>query len=1132
MGRVNAPMIALNRGLIDPDTLARTDLDRTRMSAEIMDNWLPKTQGSMRIRPGTKHLGSSYGDTGAEFIEFVAATDDTALLELTDSRMRVWIDDALMGRTKVNTTVSFNDTGWADSSVGNAGGATGQSPLVPIMSDYTNGDVTISASSELTEEFHNGLYYRNNAWRAFNRVNDSGWVDTGYGAVAATRPSWINVDFGSGNTATVASYEVTSADVSYYLDNAPRAWRLLVGPHDTGTYATDTGKWTTLDEETNVTGWAAAETKSFDIGAPAAYRHYRFYITLADTGRDTPPGTIFQTAVGNLQYLSGDTGTATQVATSGGVLTLNASSLGAIARATKQVNVDTGDRDVEHSLKIQVGTGPVQFRVGSSSGDDDLVSSTTLSTGHHNLAFTPSGSFHITFETDALVNREVSSISIGDSGTVEITSPWGSDDLDTIRYDQSADVVFVDASNGVKPYKIERRGTGRSWSVVENTFDKGPFLPGRTSSAKLSFDSRSGNTVMRSDIPFFKPGHVGALFRVTYNTQNGSWWIGGEEAYTHPIKMSGILDTGFSNVSGSWDTGRAAKCERAIQYNTLGAYSGKLTLERSIEGPESGYRSVDTGWVKLGSGSWNDTGTTNFYIVDPDDNVDAWYRVGFKSGDLSSGAARVDGVYPSGTHTGVARVLSYVNNQAVQVEIPEHMSDKVITSDWEESAWSGVQGYPTAVALHEGRLFHAGKTNIWGSVADDFQNLDDSVEGDAGPIIRSLGSGPVDNIYYLISLVRLIVGTAGSEIAVRSSSFDEVLTPTNNSAKAFSTQGSKSLRALKVDSRAFFVQRSGKRLFSIAFGESGTSADYDSNELTLLVPKLMDVGVVSVAVQRQPDTRIHCVLADGRVAILTYEPQEEVLAWSTWSGDTGVGTSVERAMVLPGADEDQVYYHVQRTINGTKRRFLEKWATEAESVGDTGLSYIADCAAAWSDTGASGFTHLVGAAVTAWADDTGSVGHGKDLSTDDTGGTQQLLTVDTGGGVAGTGGISKGVAGLPYEAKFMSAKLAYAAEAGTALTQHKRVSQVGLVLRNTHNNGLFVGDDTGHVGATLDPLPRVNNTDTGTVDIDKIYTDYDEMSFPVNGDFEEDSRLTLVGKAPRPVTVLGAIPSIETNEEV
>ena len=102
---------------------------------------------------------------------------------------------------------------------------------------------------------------------------------------------------------------------------------------------------------------------------------------------------------------------------------------------------------------------------------------------------------------------------------------------------------------------------------------------------------------------------------------------------------------------------------------------------------------------------------------------------------------------------------------------------------------------------------------------------------------------------------------------MRSSSLDAPITATNASVKPFSTQGSANLQARQLDNEAVFVQRSTTRLFKVGFGQDVNSIDYNSMELTMLVPQLLEAGVVSFAIQRQPDTRIHCVLANARQTI-------------------------------------------------------------------------------------------------------------------------------------------------------------------------------------------------------------------------------------------------------------------------
>jgi hypothetical protein len=55
--------------------------------------------------------------------------------------------------------------------------------------------------------------------------------------------------------------------------------------------------------------------------------------------------------------------------------------------------------------------------------------------------------------------------------------------------------------------------------------------------------------------------------------------------------------------------------------------------------------------------------------------------------------------------------------------------------------------------------------------------------------------------------------------------------------------------------------------------------NYGSTQLSALVPEIGDPGIVKMAVQRQPDTRIHCVRSDGTVALLVFDKVESVICW-------------------------------------------------------------------------------------------------------------------------------------------------------------------------------------------------------------------------------------------------------------
>jgi hypothetical protein len=119
-------VLSFNRGLISRLGLARLDLNRTAMSAEIMTNWMPRTLGSMMLRPGIGYIDNTNDDARAKLLPFVFATDDTAQLEISTGGLRVRIDDALVTRNAVSDSITngaFNTnlTGWTDND--EAGGA-------------------------------------------------------------------------------------------------------------------------------------------------------------------------------------------------------------------------------------------------------------------------------------------------------------------------------------------------------------------------------------------------------------------------------------------------------------------------------------------------------------------------------------------------------------------------------------------------------------------------------------------------------------------------------------------------------------------------------------------------------------------------------------------------------------------------------------------------------------------------------------------------------------------------------------------------------------------------------------------------------------------------------------------------
>jgi hypothetical protein len=810
-----------------------------------------------------------------------------------------------------------------------------------------------------------------------------------------------------------------------------------------------------------------------------------------------PPGDILKPT---------DTGTVWTLANVSG-LVLDGRYRGGVARATRKVALgDTGDEDAVLALKIVVGRGEVALRIGTDTGFDDVFGETTLRTGYHNLAFTvnDTGGFHISLLNDKDRDAVVSSVTMADTGTLMLPTPWTADDVGLIRTAQSADVVFC-ACSGIKQKRIERRQLG-SWSVVDYETNDGPFFGRSAQGVKLKILAHSGNTTLVSNQQIFSADHVGALYRLYHNGYAWQFSIADEDVYTPPHTITGITSTGDNEVN-----------ERAWEYTVSGTWSGKLRVLSSTDdkeiGPYAYTRISDTGINGNYFNNYVDSNGTRTLRDRSENsvnnNVTEFIKIGFGPGDHQSGTATVLVNNNTGGDFGIVRCTGYDSPTQMQVEVLRpvtRIGDTGYTNDWQEGWWHGARTFPSAVEMYEGRLWWFSGTYAYGSIPDGFNSYDAEEEGDSAPIVRSLGEGAVDSIVFATGLARLLLGTAGGVIALRSSSLDEVLTNENMSAKTVTTQGSKSIPAVKIDTRAVYVHRSGVRAFELAYDVD--AQNYVAKDLTKLNPDILMPGVVDIGVQRQPETRIHFALADGTVAVLTYEPQEELMCWSLIRTDG----NVEQVSVLPGEVEDKVYYVVARTIGGVTKRYLEKLARLDETAGTT-ITKLADSFRLINDTGGTldGLTHLAGETVCVWRS-------GRDQGT---------YVVDVGGSITGVGGTDTGVVGLVYTADYKSAKLAYAAEGGTALIQPKRVERCGFILYKTHVKGLRFGSDTGHLDLLPDIIERGGTADTGT-----IMQVFDEHSFVFPGRWSTDERLVLRAQSPRPATVLAAIVSLQTSDNI
>jgi hypothetical protein len=260
--------------------------------------------------------------------------------------------------------------------------------------------------------------------------------------------------------------------------------------------------------------------------------------------------------------------------------------------------------------------------------------------------------------------------------------------------------------------------------------------------------------------------------------------------------------------------------------------------------------------------------------------------------------------------------------------------------------------YPSCVEFYEERLFWANTyqkpQTIWGSVSGDYQNNERGIADDDA-LEYTLAAKGVNPILWMVSHVALIMGTTGAEWEIISGNVEEPISATSIKVRRHSTWGNSTVSALLVNDVVLFLQRAGKKVREFAYSFEKDS--FVSPDLTILAEHIAgEGGIIEMAHQQEPAGILWCVRQDGVLAGLSYERMQEVVGWYQVKTDG----SFKSIGIIPGLQgkEDRVWVAVERTIEDTKRTYIEYFAPwdwkragvigkDPESVFfvDSGLSY-------------------------------------------------------------------------------------------------------------------------------------------------------------------------------------------------
>jgi hypothetical protein len=389
-------------------------------------------------------------------------------------------------------------------------------------------------------------------------------------------------------------------------------------------------------------------------------------------------------------------------------------------------------------------------------------------------------------------------------------------------------------------------------------------------------------------------------------------------------------DTVKISVNGNTGSGRTITASAAVFSS---AYVGVRLRWKTVEIEITGYTNTTTltGTIKgtlEGSYDINPFRTT----AGTDDVEVTHVGHGFETGQsiTVSGANAVGGL--NATHLNATHTVSVIDDNRYYIFVGhnahssedgggpavKYTSSTTSTRDWSEPVFSPVNGYPGAVAFHEGRLWFAGSQavpdGLWSSKINRYFNFDVGEGLDDESIQITIGSEDISNVRHLTSHRDLQIFTSTGEYYVPSQS-GQSITPSNIRVARQTPYGAGVVTPLPFDGATLFVQASGKAVREYTFND--TTNGYASTDVTLLASHLINDPVdmsVLYGTPERGEQYAFVVNSDGTVAVFYSARAENVAGWTQWN----MGTAEIQSICVIG---EAVYAAVKRGATYVLEKF-------------------------------------------------------------------------------------------------------------------------------------------------------------------------------------------------------------------
>jgi hypothetical protein len=684
---------------------------------------------------------------------------------------------------------------------------------------------------------------------------------------------------------------------------------------------------------------------------------------------------------------------------------------------------------------------------------------------------------------------------------VELATTYTAEDLPELAFAQTNDVLYI--AHRAHPLRKISRLSHTSWTLSEPSITPGPFRSinadrdrsitcSNFSTSATAYNTYAVGTTftMTSSTSIFDASHVGALFKLS--EEGGATGIDSAPVGdSTKLAQVGMIYTSGGNVYG------------IAAVSDAQAYWGFFNR---VPEHDSGTVRV-RGWG-MGGGSM----------------IEKWF----------------DSAYLHPTYC-VVRVTGYISSTQVTAEIVRyHLPRSIVdngTTYWHEGAWSAYRGYPRAIAFYEQRLFLAGSesdpTVLWGSRSGSYEDFEDGPDDDDAIVYR-INAGSADVVRWLMSGRVLTAGTSMGEFAISASNQNEALTPKNFKAAPQTTYGTSKCPPVRFNQSVLYPQRAGStenaalkvREFSYSFQADA----FDSVDLTVFSEHITATGIDRMAFQTEPDSLIWARRLDGLAIACTYERAQEVVAWHRHSLG-GTGSEFKTIAAIPGSSGDEVWASAKILLGAELDIDDETGESILDEAGDLLLDeatetarYVVVSNAPFRDDGDKVDAKLLDFMLTYQGDATTTISglhHLRGLEVKVLNeGAVETHTVDDDGRVTLAVATTKAHVGLPYTAILETQDLEGGAQAGTAQSRVKRISQIYVRLLNS------LGGSYGPDANTQQTIYYRTGADVHGSSV-PLFSGLKELDFKAG--FERFARVRIEHTDPLPFHVGGIVAELNTS---